>query len=80
MIAGRETILRNGAAVGYLTSAGWGYTVGKSIGLGYVKNADGVSDDFLNAGRYELEVATERVPATLHMAPLYDPANLRVKA
>ena len=43
VLAGRETILRNGAAVGYLSSAGWGYTVGRNIGLGYVRNADGVT-------------------------------------
>jgi hypothetical protein len=29
---------------------------------------------------HELEVATERVPATLHMRPLYDPAMTRIKA
>ncbi|KAB2873536.1 MAG: aminomethyl transferase family protein, partial [Bauldia sp.] len=79
ILAGRETILRDGAAVGYLTSAGWGYTVATNIGLGYVRNPDGVGADWLAAGRYELEVATERVPATLHLAPLYDHGNLRVK-
>ena len=73
VLAGRETILRDGIPVGYLTSAGWGYTVAANIGLGYVRNAEGVSDAFLRSGRYELEVATERVPATLHMGPLYDP-------
>ncbi|HET7715999.1 MAG TPA: FAD-dependent oxidoreductase [Bauldia sp.] len=80
LLAGRETILRDGAVVGYLTSGGWGYTVGKNIGLGYVRNKDGVDDDFLTSGRYELEVATVRVPATLHSRPLYDPTNARVKA
>ena len=79
ILAGRETILRDGVAVGYLTSAGWGYTVATNIGLGYVRNPDGVGADWLAAGRYELEVATERVPATLHLAPLYDHGNLRVK-
>ena len=79
ILAGRETILRDGVAVGYLTSAGWGYTVATNIGLGYVRNPDGVGADWLAAGRYELEVATERVPATLHLAPLYDPQNARVK-
>jgi 4-methylaminobutanoate oxidase (formaldehyde-forming) len=79
VLAGRETILRDGKPVGYLASAGWGYTVNANIGLGYVRNPDGVTDDYLTSGSYELEVATERVPATLHMAPLYDPANLRVK-
>ncbi|MBN9020804.1 MAG: aminomethyltransferase family protein, partial [Rhizobiales bacterium] len=80
MLAGRETILRDGKAVGYLTGGGWGYTVGRAIGLGYVRNPDGVDDDFLASGRYELEVATVRVPATLHLSPLHDPANERVKA
>jgi 4-methylaminobutanoate oxidase (formaldehyde-forming) len=79
VLAGRETILRDGVPVGYLTSAGWGYTVAANIGLGYVRNPDGVSDAFLQSGRYELEVATERVPATLHTGSLYDPANERVK-
>ena len=80
VLAGRETIFRDGAPVGYLTSAGFGYTVGVNIGLGYVRNGEGVDDAFLGAGRYELEAATERVPASLHMAPLYDPADARVKA
>ena len=31
--------------VGYLTSGGYGYTVGKPIGYGYVRNAEGVTDD-----------------------------------
>jgi sarcosine dehydrogenase len=80
VLLGRETILRDGQFAGYLTSGGYGYTVGKPIGLGYVRNADGISDDYLAAGRYELVVANERVAATLHTAPLYDPENLKVKA
>src|SRR5690606_23946809 len=32
VLVGRETILRNGEPVGYLTSGGFGYTVGKGIG------------------------------------------------
>jgi 4-methylaminobutanoate oxidase (formaldehyde-forming) len=80
LLAGRETIFRNGAPVGYLTSGGWGYTLAKNIGLGYVRNADGVNDDHLKSGSYELEVASERVPATLHMGPLFDPAMSRIRA
>ena len=79
VLLGRETILRNGEPVGYLTSGGYGYTVGKHIGFGYVRNADGVSDDFLADGDYELVVAMEPVKARIHMQPLYDPAGERVK-
>ena len=79
VLLGRETILRDGEPVGYLTSGGYGYTVGKNIGYGYVRNAEGVSDDFLTSGRYELVVAMETVPATLHLGPLYDAGAERVK-
>ncbi|CAN7631620.1 GcvT family protein [Aminobacter sp. LjRoot7] len=80
VLVGRETILRDGQPVGYLTSGGYGYTVGKNIGFGYVRNAGGVDDAFLTGGSYELVVATERVPAKIHLEPLFDPAATRVKA
>jgi len=79
VLVGRETILRNGEPVGYLTSGGYGYTVEKSIGYGYVRHPDGVSDEYLASGDYELVVAMERTPARLHLEPLYDPAATRVK-
>ena len=80
VLAGRETILRNGEPVGYLTSGGYGYTVGKNIGYGYVRNADGVSDEYLTSGTYELVVAAEKTPATLHFGPMFDPAMDKIKA
>ncbi|PWK68497.1 FAD-dependent oxidoreductase [Aminobacter sp. AP02] len=80
VLVGRETILRDGQPVGYLTSGGYGYTVGKNIGYGYVRNAAGVGDDFLKSGVYELVVATEKVPARIHLEPMFDPAAARVKA
>jgi 4-methylaminobutanoate oxidase (formaldehyde-forming) len=80
VLLGRETIFRNGRQVGWLTSGGWGYTIGKGIGYGYVRNPDGVATEYLTSGRYELEVACERVPATVHLAPLYDPKNERVRS
>src|SRR4029077_21213261 len=80
VLLGRETIFRDGKQVGWLTGAGWGYTVAKNIGFGYVRNKDGVPIDWLTSGRYELEVANERVPAALHMSALYDPAMARIKA
>ncbi|HSX73478.1 MAG TPA: FAD-dependent oxidoreductase, partial [Shinella sp.] len=80
VLVGRETILRNGEPVGYLTSGGYGYTLGKNVGYGYVRRAEGVDDDFLTGGDYELVVAMERTPAKIHLEPLYDPAGARVKA
>ncbi|MDQ6437600.1 FAD-dependent oxidoreductase [Mesorhizobium sp. LHD-90] len=79
VLVGRETILRNGEPVGYLSSGGYGYTIGKNIGYGYVRNADGVDDDFLGSGDYELVVAMEKTPARIHLEPLYDPKGDKVK-
>ena len=80
MLLGRETIYRNGARVGWLTSGGYGHTVDKSIGYGYVRNRAGVDREFLRSGDYALEVASERIPATIHFQPLYDPRNERLRA
>jgi len=79
VLLGRETIYRNGERVGWLTSGGYGFTVGRSIGYGYVRNPDGVDAEYVSSGEYELEVATKRVAARVHMEPLYDPKMLRVK-
>ena len=80
VLVGRETILRNGEPVGYLTSGGFGYTLERSIGYGYVRSPTGVSDDFLLSGRYELLVASETYPAEIGLGPFYDPAGERVKS
>ena len=79
VLVGRETILRDGEAVGYLTSGGYGYTLQKSIGYGYVRNGGGVSDDHLLSGTYELVVANEIVPARIGLMPFFDPAGDRVR-
>ncbi|WP_411035925.1 GcvT family protein [Shinella sp. BYT-45] len=80
VLVGRETILRNGEPVGYLTSGGYGYTLGSNVGYGYVRRAEGVDDDFLAGGGYELVVAMERVPAKIHLKAPYDPSGARMKA
>jgi glycine cleavage system T protein len=80
VLLGRETILRNGEPVGYLTSGGYGYTIGKNIGYGYVRDAEVVSDEFLTSGDYELVVAMDRTPAKIWLEPMYDPRAERVKA
>ena len=80
VLVGRETILRNGKPVGYLTSGGYGYTLQRSVGYGYVRNPEGVSDDYLLSGRYELLVASETYPAEIGLSPFYDPKGDKVKA
>ena len=79
ILLGRETIYRDGVRVGWLSSGGFGHTLGKPIGYGYVRDAGGVAEDWMMSGRYELEVASERVPCQIHVTALYDPSNARIK-
>jgi len=78
-LIGRETLYRNGERVGWLSSAGFGHTVGCPIGLGYVRHKDGVDTAFLKSGEYQLEVAGRQVPCRIHLESLYDPTHQRVK-
>jgi sarcosine dehydrogenase len=79
VLVGRETILRDGGPVGYLTSGGYGYTVGKSLGYGYVRNDKGVSDDWLTRGSYALVIAGTVTAAELTLGPVYDPDGTRIR-
>jgi len=80
VLIGRETIYRDGEMVGWLTSGGWGYTVETNIGYGYIRKPDGVDRSYVMTGSYELEIATRRVPCSVHLRPLYDPQMKRVKS
>ena len=77
---GDEPILRDGRVVGTVTSAGFGHTLGRGVAMGYVRDPDGVDDAYVAGGRFELDVAGDRIPARASLVPPYDPRALRVKS
>ncbi|HEX3177234.1 MAG TPA: FAD-dependent oxidoreductase [Methylomirabilota bacterium] len=79
LLLGDEPIWRDGALVGRITSGAFGHTVGSSVGLGYVAHPDGVDAAFVAAGRWELEIATERFAARAQLEAFYDPRSARVR-
>jgi glycine cleavage system aminomethyltransferase T/glycine/D-amino acid oxidase-like deaminating enzyme len=81
MIWGGELVLRDGLAVGQVTSGAWGETLGAPVGLAYVRHPGGepVTAEFLRAGRYEVNVSGRRVTATVRLRPPFDPAGHRIK-
>ena len=78
-LIGRETILRDGFQVGYLTSGGYGHTINRPIGMGYLRRAEGVDDAWIAAGRYALVVAGEVKSCRVSMEPLVDAKGARVR-
>ena len=74
-----EPIYRDGQLVGSTTSGAWGHRIGKSVGMGYVKHEDGVTRDWIDSGKWEVEIAWKRYPAKVQFAPQYDPKNERIR-
>jgi heterotetrameric sarcosine oxidase gamma subunit len=75
-----EPIWRGNARVGEITSGAFGHTVGASLGMGYVKSPDGVTQDWLQDVPFEIEVACQKYRAKAQFAPWYDAKSERVKA
>ncbi len=75
VILGKEPILAQGSPVGYVTSAAYGYTVGRQIAYGYLPAA-------LTAvgTAVEIEYLGRRLKATVAGEPLLDPGMARLKA
>lgn len=74
VLMGKEPILAGGEPVGYVTSAGFGYSVGASIAFGYLPAA------LAEVGsRLEVDAFGRPVAATVVDDPLYDPAGLRLR-
>ncbi len=81
MMWGGELLLRDGDAVGQVTSAAFGQTLGTSVGLAYLWRRDGgaVSADYINAGRYEINVGGRLCAATVGLRAPYDPESLKIR-
>ena len=74
-----EPLLRDGHIVGSIRSGAWGHRLERSIGMGYVSCEDGVTPQWLQSGRWEVEVACERHPAAVQLQPWYDPQGARIR-
>jgi len=63
--------------VGFVTSAAYGYSIGRSIAYAWLR------PDCSDIGAaLEIEYLGERLPATVHAEPLFDPdmTRMRVRA
>ena len=64
---------------GWLSSAGFGHTIGKSIGMGFVRSDTAIDRRYVIFGAYELDVASVRVCADVILTPLFDAKLEKVK-
>src|SRR6266581_2774466 len=81
MMWGGELVLRDGVAVGQVTSAAWGAALGATAGLAYVRDpsGDAVTPEFVRSGSYQVNVGGEIRPVVVSLRPPFDPAGERVR-
>ncbi len=68
-------VFHGDAPVGLVTSGGFGYRIGKSIALAYVR-----TDLAVPGTELQIEILGERRRAVVGVEPLFDPDNLRLRA
>lgn len=74
VVLGKEPILANGQKLGYVSSANYGYAVGKFIIYGYLPL------EYTQVGtRVEVAYFDKRYQATVTNEPLYDPKGEKLK-
>ena len=69
--------------MGYLKRGGFGYTINKSLGTGYV-DLQGLDKgqsvkDFVLKGHYQIDVMGEKHNADVSLRPLFDPHKTKMK-
>ena len=65
---GNEIIYRNGSPAGFTTSAAYGFTLGCQVCIGYIQNEEfGVSNEYVNSGSYEVDIANKKFPARVNL-------------
>jgi glycine cleavage system aminomethyltransferase T/glycine/D-amino acid oxidase-like deaminating enzyme len=75
-----EVVLRDGAAVGYIRAASYGFTLGGAVGLAMIEAGEPVTAAYLRDATWTVEIAGRSVAAIASMRPLYDPTNERIRA
>jgi 4-methylaminobutanoate oxidase (formaldehyde-forming) len=79
MLYHHEPILRDGVIVGHLTSGNYGHTLGGSVGLGYIEVKDEVDKEYIESGKFEIDVAGDLIPAKASLSAMYDPRAERMR-
>lgn len=74
-----EPIRCDGEIVGYISSGVKSFTLGTSIGLGYVNHPSGVTKDLLERCRWQVEIAGELYEADASLRAFFDPDGERAK-
>ncbi|TIO12371.1 MAG: FAD-dependent oxidoreductase [Mesorhizobium sp.] len=74
-----ELVRRNGEIAGYISSGVKSFTLGTSVGLGYVNHSEGVTKDLIENSRWQIEIAGELYDADASLQAFFDPSGERLQ-
>ena len=74
-VIGYESILKEGVAIGYVTSGAYGHCIDRSLAAGYVPAALAVEGE-----RFQIDIFGDVRSAIVRRDPPYDPQGLRLRA
>ena len=74
-----EIVHRNGHPVGDIRSASYGFTLGGAVGLSMIEAEEPITQAYLDASDWEVDIAGKAYPAVASLRPLYDPRSERVR-
>ncbi len=75
-----EVVRRDGREVGYVRAASYGHTLGGAVGLAMIQADRPLDQEYLDTGRWEVDIAGRLYPAIASLRPLYDPDMTKIKA
>lgn len=74
VVLGKEPVHVDGAPAGYVTSAAYGYTIGRGIAYAWLPAGASVPGTAVH-----IEYFGEKIPATVAQEPLFDPQMERIR-
>ncbi|MCX8506874.1 MAG: FAD-dependent oxidoreductase [Alphaproteobacteria bacterium] len=75
-----EPIWQGEHIVGRICSGNYGYAVGRAVGLGFVElgGKSGLTEAAIAGAKFDLEIAGDRIAASAHLKPIYDPEHKEI--
>ena len=74
-----EPVYRNGEVAGYIRAGAYGFSLGASVGLGFIESKTPITAQQVVDDHWEIEVAGTLYAADASLRPLFDPGMTRIK-
>jgi glycine cleavage system aminomethyltransferase T/glycine/D-amino acid oxidase-like deaminating enzyme len=74
-----EVVRRDARPAGYVRSASYGFTLGGAVGLAMIDADEPVTQAYLDAGEWTVQIGNVVYPAAASLRPMYDPGSKRIQ-